>query len=114
MSFGMAGVIILLFLQVGPSPLTTYLLPPAATALASMLFALKWPQRSWRWGLWLSCGFWVFFLAIFIAYLSIGHFDWALPLRAASVVAAGVVGASAGTAFRRRPSARTTGIASVH
>lgn len=103
----MAGVIILLFLQAGPSPLTTYLLPPAASAAASLLFALKWPRISWRWGIWLSCGFWMFFLSIFVAYLSVGQIDWLTPLRAASVVTSGMAGAWCGSTLRRAFSSRT-------
>jgi drug/metabolite transporter (DMT)-like permease len=99
-SFAMAGMTVVLFLAVGPSPLTTHIVPPLLAASASLLFALIWPGGSWRWGIWLSAGFWVFFLTIFISYLLTGELDWLTPARAALVLAAGVVAAVLGAKLR--------------
>lgn len=97
----MAGAVVVMFLQFGPSPAGTWIVPAAACAIASLAFALKWPAESWRWGIWLSSGFWIFFLSVFVAYLSVGTFDWLTVLRALSVLAAGIPAAALGEILRR-------------
>jgi hypothetical protein len=102
-SFAMAGIVTVVFLQIGPSPSMAFVVPLLASGLGALAFAIKWPNESWRWGIWLSCGFWAFFLAVFVSYLSVGTLDWLTPVRAASVVAAGVIGAALGRKLRRPP-----------
>jgi hypothetical protein len=99
-SLAMTGSIIVLFLLSGPSPRVTYLVPPLACAAVSMLFAYTWPAGSWRWGFWLSSGFWIFFLLVFLSYLLTGTLDWLTPVRAASVLLAAVIAAWLGASLR--------------
>lgn len=102
-SFATAGLVVVGFLATGPSPATTWLVPPFVGALLSLLFALRWPAGSWRWGIWLSSGFWAFFLVVFVSYLLTSTVHWGTPLRALLVLLAAVAAAAAGTALRRRP-----------
>jgi hypothetical protein len=102
-SFALAAGTILAFLVIGPSPTPTYVAPPALCAVASFVFAFIWPAGSWRWGIWLSAGFWCFFLIVFGAYLLTGAVDWLTPVRAASVLVAGAVGAWGGASLRHEP-----------
>lgn len=99
-SFILAAVVIVAFLQFGPSPTTTFVVPLIVCAFAALLFALKWPRESWRWGIILSCGFWIFFVIVFLSYLSVRQPDWLSAIRALSVLLAGMAGAGLGTFLR--------------
>ena len=99
-SFILAAAVIVAFLQIGPPPTTTYVVPPIVCAVAALLFALKWPRGSWRWGIVSSCGFWVFFVIVFLSYLSVSQHDWLSAIRALSVLLAGMAGAGFGTYLR--------------
>lgn len=112
-SLAMTGSIVVLFLLSGPSPRTTYLVPPLACAAVSLLFAYIWPAGSWRWGFWLSSGFWIFFLLVFLSYLLTGTLDWLTPVRAASVLLAAVIAAWLGASLRGKLM-RGTDSAHVH
>lgn len=100
LSFVLAGIVIVAFLQIGPTPSTTYVVPPLVCGLAALFFALKWPQGSWRWGVILSCGLWAFFVVVFLSYLSVGQLDWLSGVRALSVLMVGMVGSASGTYLR--------------
>ena len=100
LSFVLAGIVIVAFLQIGPTPSTTYVVPPLLCGLAALFFALKWPRGSWRWGVVLSCGLWAFFVIVFLSYLSVGQLDWLSAVRALSVLLAGMVGSASGTYLR--------------
>jgi hypothetical protein len=50
------------------------------------IFALVWPSHSWRWGVWLSGGFWLYFSFVFLAYLLNGSFEWLPALYALGVL----------------------------
>ena len=100
LSFVLAIIIIVAFLHFGPSPLTTFVVPPLVCGLAALIFAFKWPQRSWHWGLVLSCGLWAFFVVVFLSYLSVGQLDWLSAVRALTVLLAGLVGSALGTFLR--------------
>ncbi len=99
-SFALTAIIIVYFLAIGPSPSTTYVVPPLASGLPAMLFSFKWPQGFWRWGIVLSCGFWAFFAVVFLSYLSVGQLDWLSAIRTLSVLLAGMAGAVVGTYLR--------------
>ena len=99
-SFALAAIVILAFLQIGPSLATTYILPPFVCGVAALFFSSKWPQGSWRWGIILSCGFWAFFVLIFFSYLSVGQVDWLPAVRALSALIAGTIGSTLGTTLR--------------
>ena len=100
LSFVLAGIVIVAFLQIGPTPSTTYVVPPLVCGLAALFFALKWPQGFWRWGVILSCGLWAFFVVVFLSYLSVGQLDWLSGVRALSVLLVGMVGSASGTYLR--------------
>jgi hypothetical protein len=100
LSFALAAIVIVAFLQIGPTPATSHVVPPLACGLAALLFSLIWPTGSWRWGLFLSSGFWVFFVVVFFSYLSVGEPDWLSLVRGLSALLAGFVGAFLGTQIR--------------
>ena len=100
LSIALAGIVIIAFLQIGPSRSTTYVVPPLVCGLAALLFSSKWPRGSWRWGVVLSSGLWAFFVVVFFSYLSVGQLDWLSAARAFSVLLAGMVGSALGTYFR--------------
>lgn len=104
----MAAMTVVLFLAAGAAPLTTWLLPPLLCSISSFAFALRWPAGSWRWGVWLSFGFWAFFVAVFFSYLLEGTLDCTAPARAALVLAASVVAAVLGAKLRRGRAMRRT------
>lgn len=102
-SFATAGIVIVAFLATGPSPPMSWLIPALACAVLALVFALRWPEGSWRWGVWLSSGFWVFFLVVFVSYLLTSTVDWKTPLRAVAVLLPAIAAALLGAALRRRP-----------
>jgi hypothetical protein len=69
--------------------------------------AYIWPNGSWRWGLWVSCGFWLFFGFVFISFLLKNELEWHPAMEAVSVVGL----ACAGGWLGRRLSDRTRGSA---
>lgn len=99
-SFVLAGVVIVAFLQLGPSPTTTYVVPYIVSAVAALTFALKWSRGSWRWGIVFRCSFWVFLFIVFLSYLSVSQHDWLLAVRALPVLLAGMAGAGFATYLR--------------
>ncbi len=100
LSFALAAFVIVAFLWIGPSPSTTYVVPPLVSGVAALLFSTKWPRGSWRWGIVLSCGFWTFFVLVFFSYLSVGQLDWLSAVRALFVLLAGMAGSALGTYLR--------------
>jgi peptidoglycan/LPS O-acetylase OafA/YrhL len=109
LSFAITGIVVVAFLQIGPTPKTTYIVPPLVSAIAAFLFAIRWPSGSWRWGLILSSGFLVFFLAVFLSYLSVGQPEFITIGRAVSVVLAAVAGSVVATRMRRTKSTTSPG-----
>ena len=107
LSFALAGLVVVAFLVVNPSTSTGFVVPLVLTASLAFAFALAWPAGYWRWGIAASAGFWVFFLAVFLAYVSVGEWDLLSAVRAASSLLAGVAGAM--VAGRIRPPGRTDG-----
>lgn len=101
LSLAIAGAVVVAFLQVGPTPKTTFAIPPLASAIAAFIYTVTWPRGSWRWGVVLSSGFWLFFFIVFVSYASIGKFDYLSLLRAVSVVLAGLFGAGIATRLRQ-------------
>lgn len=92
LSFALAGIVVLAFLVFSPSASTTFLVPLLLAAVSALVFTIVWPAGAWRWGLVLSSGFWVFFLTVFVAYLSIGQWDSLSLVRAFSSLLAGLGG----------------------
>jgi uncharacterized membrane protein YeiH len=68
----------------------------AACAVAGLAFAWQWPLPSWRWGLWVSSGFWLFFATVFAAMLARGEPEWSPLLDAVGVIAFACAGAALG------------------
>ena len=63
---------------------------------------LKWPVRPWRWGVWISLGFWALFGLVGLGYMKIGRHPWR-PLADAVVVTGGAcLGAALGGLLGRR------------
>ena len=85
------------------------LLASGMSVILSTMFAFVWPGGSWRWGIWVSSGFWLFFGFVFISFMIKGEFE-APPLIEAIVVA--VLG-SMGGLFGRRLFERTRGSATA-
>lgn len=100
LAFGLAGLTVIAFLWYGPGPMTTYLVPSAATAAGALAFALLWPGPSWRWGVVLSCGFLAFFAAVFVFYLTVGELVWIPLWRSLVVLLAGLAAALLGARLR--------------
>lgn len=101
LSFALAGMVVVAFLAFGPSTSTTFVLPLGLAAVPAFFFAFAWPAGTWRWGITASSGFWVFFLTVFLAYLSIGQWDWLSAVRSVSSLLAGLAGSTAATWLRR-------------
>jgi hypothetical protein len=102
LSFAMAGLVVIIFLIIGPSSATAWLVPPLLCAIAAFVFTVIWPSESWRWGLVLSSGFWAFFVVVFVAYLSVSKLDGITLLRALSVLLAGVAASVVASVLRSR------------
>lgn len=100
LSFAMAGVVIVLFLVRSPSSTLTYVLPALLAAITSFIFAVAWPNGSWRWGIVMSSGFAIFFLVVFLAYLTVRDWDATTLVRAASVLLSGLAGSVIATRVR--------------
>jgi hypothetical protein len=100
LSFLVAGLTVIAFLATGPGTTLGFLLPMLLAAAAAFAFAVIWPGGSWRWGILLSSGFWVFFLIVFLAYLSTGQWDLLTFVRALSVGLAGLAGSTLATIIR--------------
>lgn len=58
----------------------------------SALIAYIWPNGSWRWGLWVSCGFWLFFGFVFISFLLKNELEWHPAVEAVVVAAFACLG----------------------
>jgi hypothetical protein len=97
----MTGSVVIAFLKIGPAPTTAWLIPPLLCAITAFVFAVIWPQESWRWGVCLSSGFFVFFMSVFLDYLSAGKIDSQSLLHATAVILAGVIAALTASALRR-------------
>ena len=106
LSFAMTGLVVIAFLQIGPTPATTWIVPPLMCAISAFAFAAIWPHGSWRWGLVLSSGFWIFFVAVFVAYLTLNKLDGLTLLRAACALLAGVIASFVASTLRQRGDAR--------
>lgn len=83
--------------------------PPLPVGLAAglcwilgVVFAFIWPSGSWRWGLWVSSGFWCFFGFTFGSFLLNGQFVWEPAIEAISVAAVACTGAFCGMWFSKR------------
>ena len=74
------------------------LLASGVCYVLTALFAFVWPGGSWRWGIWVSSGFWLFFGFVFISFMIKGEFE-APPLIEAILVA--VFGCMGGILGRR-------------
>ena len=72
------------------------LLATASCCVMAVIFALVWPSHSWRWGVWLSGGFWFYFSFVFLAFLLNDSLVWLPAIYALGVLIpaciAGLVG----------------------
>lgn len=78
-------------------------LPVAYCFIAGLGFAFCWPHGSWRWGLWVSSAFWLFFGFVFVSYLVGGRLEWTPAVSAilsAGVACIGAVGGHSLARFR--------------
>jgi peptidoglycan/LPS O-acetylase OafA/YrhL len=101
-STALAAAVVVVFLQLGPPPFVANTVPPIVCSLTALLFAFRWPQAGWRWGVLSSSGFVAFFTIVFISYLSLGKVDWLPAIRACSVLLGGVVGSILGSNISAR------------
>ncbi len=56
-------------------------------------FALIWSSASWRWGVWVSSGFWLFLGVVFLSFLSESRLEWMPAVEAATITGLSCVGA---------------------
>lgn len=70
-------------------------------AALSALLASRWPIPSWRWGVWVSGPFWMFFLFVFAVLALDGNLDWTPALDAAIVAGGACIAAAVGARARR-------------
>jgi hypothetical protein len=74
------------------------------TGLICFIFSLAissiWPIAGWRWGIYLSSVFLLYFLVVFVALLMNSQFELTPILLAANVLAWGCAGGVAGRAIR--------------
>lgn len=100
LSFAMTALVVVFFLVSSPSPPMSYALPALLSALAAFVFTVVWPAGTWRWGIVMSSGFWLFFLVAFLAYLTIREWDTSTLLRAGAVLLAGLGGSALAVRLR--------------
>ena len=67
------------------------LVATASCCVMAAVFALIWPSHSWRWDIWLSGGFWLYFSFVFLAYLLNGSLVWLPAIHALSVLIAACI-----------------------
>ena len=72
---------------------------PAAT-----IVALKWSAGSWRWGLWVSNGFWLFLGTVFVSFLSQSQLEWMPAVEAVAIAGCACAAAWLGAWLSRRRS----------
>jgi hypothetical protein len=68
----------------------------ALCAPAAAVVALKWPAGSWRWGLWVSSGFWLFLGTVFASFLAQSQLEWMPAAEAVGVAASSCLAAALG------------------
>ena len=71
-----------------PLALAIALCMPLGTA-----FSLIWSNASWRWGLWVSSGFWLFLGVVFFSFLAESQLEWMPAVEAVTITALSCVGA---------------------
>ena len=69
----------------------------AVSAAIALAFGLKWPQGTWKWGLWVSGGFGVLLILAFIGLFRIGRLDAHPLVEALGVTLAGCAGGEVGS-----------------
>jgi hypothetical protein len=75
---------------------TGALLATTCCFCAALIFAFIWPANSWQWGVWLSAGFWLYFVFVFVAIWLNGKVDWLPAIYATSVLVSACVGGFVG------------------
>jgi hypothetical protein len=78
------------------------LLASGISGILSVIFAYVWPGESWRWGVWASSGYWMFFGFVFISFILKGEFEAPPLVEAIVVIAFGCMGGILGRWFSNR------------
>lgn len=74
-AFAALAMFFLIFLQFKFARSSPMLLALGFCWLLAAAFSFVWPSGSWRWGLWVSSGFWLFLGFAFVSFLVNDEFE---------------------------------------
>lgn len=77
----------------------SHILAALITLFLGFMFAFLWPVGLWRWGILASCGFWLYFVAVFVSSLLNNHVAWLIIGEGIAIIASASIGAGVGRRF---------------
>ena len=91
-----------------PDPLRSHslVLTVVPSCVLAAAFGYRWPGQSWKWGLWVSAGFWLYFGVVFASYLINGTLEWMPMLQLCSVLVGSCLASLAGAKLSAHRSGR--------
>jgi peptidoglycan/LPS O-acetylase OafA/YrhL len=69
----------------------------AVSALLAFAFGFRWPNRGWRWGVWVAGGFALLLILAFVGLYNLGRYEAGPLLEALGVTVAACAAAEAGS-----------------
>jgi hypothetical protein len=102
LTFLLTMIVLLAFPAVRSHSFALILVP---CSLLALLFGFFWPRHSWRWGLWLSGGFWAYFALVCVSYLVNGTWPLMPALMLVGVLIAACLAALLGSKVSGRGAA---------
>ena len=77
----------------------THILAALIVVFLGFMFAFLWPVGLWRWGILASCGFWLYFVAVFVSSLLHNNVAWLTIGEGIAIIASASIGAGVGRRF---------------
>lgn len=77
----------------------SHVLVALITVFLGFMFAFLWPAGLWRWGILAGSGFWLYFIAVFVASLLHRDAEWLAIGEGLAVIAITTIGAGIGRRF---------------